>query len=156
MPRHWCYADQLGKFWGLVRVCGPDECWPWTGPARRGYGYHCFRGLDDRSHRIAYRVTYGDIPAGLQVRHKCDNPPCCNPSHLELGTQGDNNADRVARGRNGSAKGVDNGQHRLTENDVAYIRAKRGLMLQRELAAMFGVTQNLVSKVQLRRYWKHL
>jgi hypothetical protein len=52
-----------------------------------------------RSHRAAWKLTHGPIPDGLQVLHRCDNPPCCNPAHLFLGTQQDNIADMHKKGR---------------------------------------------------------
>ena len=89
-------------------------CWEWQGYIRKdGYG-ECdprFLGLEDFGaertngqwralvHRVFYTIHVGPIPDGLIVRHKCDNPPCVNPDHLELGTRTDNAQDRVERGR---------------------------------------------------------
>jgi hypothetical protein len=89
------------RFWAKVDIGGPDECWPWTaGTYRKGYGqfnagppWH-----PNHAHRYAWIYTYGD-PGELHVLHSCDNPPCCNPAHLFLGTNADNMADKVAKGR---------------------------------------------------------
>ena len=89
-------------FWKSVdRTGGPDACWPWTGfKDDDGYG----RYGRQRAHRVAYKLAIGPIPAGFLVRHvTCDNPPCCNPVHLAIGTAADNSADMVAKGR--QAKG---------------------------------------------------
>src|SRR5690606_32428514 len=76
--------DGFPRFWGKVDVRGPSECWPWkasTWPS--GYGQFRMDGRPTGAHRVAYAVTRGDIPAGLHVLHRCDNPPCVNPNHLE-------------------------------------------------------------------------
>jgi hypothetical protein len=84
---------------------GPDACWPWRGALNSfGYGNVGEDGFTLTASRVAYELTYGFIPPGEGyhgnvVRHTCDNPPCCNPRHLVLGTQADNNRDRDARRR---------------------------------------------------------
>jgi hypothetical protein len=76
---------------------GPAACWPWTGSCtRHGYGK---LSATEVAHRVAWELTNGPIPSGLCVLHRCDNPPCCNPAHLFLGTRSDNVADMVAKGR---------------------------------------------------------
>ena len=79
-------------------------CWNWTGSTAKGYGQIWVGNTNLRSHRLAYEIAHGPIPDGLLVRHKCDNPLCCNPAHLEVGTDADNAMDRVVRGR--SRKGL--------------------------------------------------
>lgn len=78
----------------------PDECWPWlAAKAGGGYGVVRIDGVIHKAHRLAYELCIGPIPPGMVVMHTCDNPPCCNPSHLRLGTQRDNVLDMVAKGR---------------------------------------------------------
>ena len=78
-----------------------DGCWEWSGArSRNGYGKMAYgNGTTAGSHRVSYEVHRGPIPDGLFVRHKCDNPPCINPDHLELGTPADNSRDMVERNR---------------------------------------------------------
>lgn len=81
----------------------PNGCIEWTGSrSERGYGQISVHGGDRmvRTHRLAWTLAYGEIPEGMNVCHSCDNPPCCNIEHLWLGTQADNVADMVAKGRN--------------------------------------------------------
>lgn len=102
-PRRRVYVrgDVATRFWAHVEK-GPG-CWLWTG-ARTWSGHGTFNvGAKkfDRAHRVAYRLVHGAIPDGLVVCHQCDNPPCVNPAHLWLGTQGDNLRDMMAKGRAG-------------------------------------------------------
>lgn len=89
-------------FHAMIARGSPDACWEWTG-ARGRHGYGTFYLAPIRgpvaSHRIAYGLANGAIPAGLLVLHRCDNPPCCNPAHLWVGTNNDNMLDMVAKGR---------------------------------------------------------
>lgn len=88
------------RFWEKVIVADKDDCWKWIGAKlRHGYGSFYFKGRAHLAHRLAYILSNGEIEGGLHVRHKCDNPNCCNPNHLELGTHADNMHDRVKRGR---------------------------------------------------------
>ena len=92
------------EFWSHVAVGSADACWPWTSRTARGYGNLYFRGRTQMAHRVAFELANGPIPAGLLVRHTCDNPPCCNPAHLLLGTHRDNAWDRERRNRSKSAR----------------------------------------------------
>lgn len=107
------------RFWPKVdKSAGPDACWIWTA-SRTAFGYGRILVSPKyvtHAQRVAYELCIGPIPAGLIVRHKCDNPPCCNPAHLELGTNADNSRDMVARGR--AATGSRNGVHTHPERQA--------------------------------------
>lgn len=101
-PTFTYYADRAtpeASFWARVdQSGGPDACWPWTGGGLdEGYGRLSWEGHLELAHRIAYMLTYG--PPENDVLHDCDNPPCCNPTHLYDGTSSDNARDRCGRGR---------------------------------------------------------
>lgn len=84
------------RFWS--KVDRSADCWLWTG-ARTPTGYGALHGQERLAPRMAWTLSVGPIPMGLQVLHRCDNPPCVNPDHLWLGTQQDNMADMIAKGR---------------------------------------------------------
>jgi len=94
-------ADRLeDRFWKYVGPPNADGCREWTG-GRNNYGYGTF-WLDGRSvkaHRVAHELAVGPIPPGVKVCHSCDNPSCCEPSHLFLGTQSDNVRDSAQKRR---------------------------------------------------------
>jgi len=80
-------------------VQGGDGCWLWTGSTGRGgYGQLSYAGKYQRAHRVAWILTFGEIPPGMFVLHRCDVPPCCRPDHLFLGTQRDNIHDMLQKG----------------------------------------------------------
>lgn len=159
----------IERFWERVDRRGPDECWPWTGPLRSvGLKYGAFHpGAADGStsrwlvgaHRFAYAAAHGHLPSGKLVCHKCDNPPCCNPKHLFLGTDTDNIRDMWRKGRAANNargfSGAENGMAKLTESDVLFIRGtKKGKHLN--LAKRFGVTHATIRFARTGYTWKHL
>ena len=132
---------------------GPDACWLWTmGVDHDGYGV--YGKPQQRAHREAYRLTYGE-PSG-HVLHHCDVRRCCNPRHLYAGTNGQNTQDRVDRDR--SAKGARNTNTKLTEAQVAAIRSRyaSGGVSQQALADEYGVSQHVVHLVIRRKTWRHV
>lgn len=143
------------RFWDKVDRRGPDDCWEWQASVRGfGYGQFWLSGTHVAAHRVAYELEVGEIPAGLVVRHRCDNPKCCNPAHLELGTHKQNSADMVERGRQNSPVGERHGSCKLTEQQVLEIRASNEP--QHVLAARYGVTQTRISAIRRGTNWSHL
>lgn len=108
-----------------------------------GYGIRQYKGRLWKAHRAAWDETYGPIPEGMRVLHKCDNPPCINPEHLFLGTQGDNVIDMAAKGRHGKST--------LTNQQVQEIRERRAQGEKgRALAAEYGVAPSTISRIANR------
>lgn len=106
------------------------------------------------AHRVAWELAFGAIPPSLEVCHRCDVPLCCNPSHLFLGTSGDNIRDMVSKGRNAKVKHC-----KLTDAQVRRIRAecrpgRHGTMVP--LAREFGVSKSCISNVLSGRTKQHV
>lgn len=152
------------QFWSKVEVTGHrGSCWLWTAAKDpQGYGNSYFKLPGIKAHRVAYLLACGTIPEGMHVLHKCDNPPCCNPDHLFLGTQGDNVHDCVAKGRffPGDHSGEHNGRAKLTIEQVKEIRRRyvRGCNQHQrgnstQLAKEFGVTLKEVHNVAQGHTW---
>lgn len=112
------------NFWSKVaRTADVNACWEWTASKTgKGYGRIRWRGKTRRAHRVAFELTYGDIDDEIFVLHKCDNPPCCNPNHLFLGTQTVNIRDRDSKGRANYATNERHGMHKLTDVQVQRLR----------------------------------
>ena len=152
--------DIAGRFWSKVERRGRDECWPWTaGTDRYGYGKFAVNINGKRrylpAHRVVYLLEYGALPF-FDVLHTCDNPLCCNPAHLGLGTRDDNMAEMVERER--SAKGERNGRSVLTREQVLKMREFAELLEPQHstLALAFGVSESTVRKVLRRETWAHV
>ena len=141
------------RFWSKVDRKDPAECWEWqAGKFSQGYGQFSVGAKNKLAHRVSYELAHGPIPEGLVVRHKCDNPCCVNPDHLELGTHENNMDDRASRGR--GAKGEAQGGAKLTEDVVRAIRLDG--RLQVEIAASYGISQITVSRIKRRSSWSHI
>ena len=134
--------NELERFWTKVDKSG--DCWVWTA-ARNELGYGNFCNAERRTelaHRASWRLTYGPVPDEMNVLHRCDNPPCVRPDHLFLGTDADNVADMIAKGRQHRVDGERNGRAKLTDAQVAEIRAQYvpGKVRIVDLAEEYGVT----------------
>lgn len=130
------------------------ECWEWRGYRNGGYGRIRVAGRSVLAHRVSYETWVGPIPAGMQVRHRCDNPPCINPAHLEVGTHLDNMHDMHERGRRADLSGERHGRAKLTWPQVQEIRALVGKVTQRELARRFGVSKGTIHYISKNEHWR--
>lgn len=151
------------RFWRLVDVREWARCWPWKGTKlTKGYGrFNLFGNRKVLAHRFAYRLAIRPIPLGRCVLHSCDNPSCCNPRHLFLGTIADNAADMVAKGRQGNGRPLNratwNPHSKLTPD---YVRMARGAYAagvpQTHIAAHLGVHSSTISRAVRGEVWGHV
>lgn len=139
----------------------PMDCWSWSGATGAfGYGQIRFDGRLFLAHRLSYELAYGPIPSGRLVMHSCDNPPCCNPAHLSLGTHADNHADMRAKGRHQIRNRVVGSRHwkaLLNEENVRYIRSQIAAgAVKSRLARQFNVSRGAIQDIAAKRSWTHL
>lgn len=161
LPGHTSRSRMPDNFWLKVAItANPDKCWEWQKGKRGKYGGCSFNKREQMAHRVAWQLTYGEIPKGMCVCHKCDNPICCNPKHLFLGTHQDNMRDMNEKGRHKwhSMKGEVHPKHKLTNEDVQYIRARyaTGDTTFKELAKQMGISVSNISYIVRRETWRHV
>jgi hypothetical protein len=146
------------RFWQKVQIEGPDECWLWTAAKyNNGYGVIHYEGRNQGAHRVSWQLHNRDIPSGMCVCHKCDNPACVNPNHLWLGTVKDNMRDKS---RKGHAGGERHPSARLTEEDVkqirdTYVPYSRTFGIY-ALGRKFGVCAGHIHSIIHRKSWSHI
>jgi len=148
------------RFWEKVEIKSKKCCWEWNANKDGcGYGRFAFRKKLLSAHRFAYILTHGEILNNKHVLHKCDNPCCCNPDHLFLGTHQDNMKDRNSkrRSKGGSLKGENNPRSRFTKKDIIAMRtmAVNGSK-QKKIAKQFNTTQPVISGIINKKYWRHV
>jgi hypothetical protein len=155
MPLKYTTGD-ISRFW--LKVHKTDTCWLWTA-GTNGVGYGYFGLHHDQpitAHRFAYELTYGPLDDGVCVLHRCDNPPCCNPDHLFLGTRKDNADDKVSKGR--QAQGEQHGIAKMSADDVRFIRERyaAGGISMKKLGAQCGISKSEVFYIVHRKVWDHI
>lgn len=146
------------KFWTHIKTSDKAECWEWQNYRNEcGYGITSFLGKQWNAHRLAYILTFGDIPEGMYVCHACDNRACCNPSHLFLGTPLDNHRDMTKKCRQVITVGEDR-SHKITEQMVRDIRKEysTGKVSQRSIGKKYGISHRHVSGIVNLTSWKHV
>lgn len=151
--------DRLKRMVPKISVMD-SGCWEWIGFRNwAGYGQTTvLRGRVQKRlkmHRVMWMIANGDIPEGMGVLHKCDNPPCCNPDHLFLGTHKQNMDDMTQKGRRPT--GEQCAWSKLVESDVKEIRQMRasGYALK-TISKKFGIVDSMVSQIIHRKRWKHI
>lgn len=148
------------RFWEKVDDSGgSDACWPWKAKATARGGYGAFairRSTMIGAHQLAFELGTGQMfPEGGLVMHSCDNPPCCNPRHLSLGTNLLNIRDAAAKGR--MHPGEEHGLAKLTDERVREARARlaRGESRQ-SIGDSFGVSRACIGKIEKGLTWRHV
>lgn len=136
-----------------------NGCWLWQQATdNQGYGYaQVYWGRahgKNKAHQLSYLAFNGLIPDGLMICHTCDNPSCCNPRHLTLGTAKDNMNQKIMRGRANSANGTQHGKAKLVEADVVVIRQehKAGSSFA-ELGRKFNVAKTTIRDIIIGKTW---
>jgi hypothetical protein len=130
-----------------------NGCWEWTGSLDTGgYGRLKKKG----THRLSYEIFVGPI-GNFHVLHRCDNPPCCNPNHLFLGTQADNMMDKSAKGRVRVGIGEKHGKAKMTEDGVREARKSwaNGESIK-SIARRYDVSACSISHIVNRKLWRHV
>ena len=149
-------ADFIARFEAKLDKSG--DCWLWTAScAGKGYGQMKLpkQRKQEYSHRLAYMIYKGPIGDNQYVCHTCDNPRCCNPDHLFLGTSQDNHDDMAKKNR--STHGEKNPSAKLSEKDVLEIAACLAAgMSQSKIARAFGVHQVTISKINRGHRWSRV
>lgn len=141
-----------------VQSGGVDDCWPWTGAPRNGYGAikHCGKVLG--THVVAFLAAGGELAEGQLVTHDCDNRLCCNPKHLKAGTNQSNARESWDRRAVNATRGEAAPQAVFTESQVRLIlalRVARGIGARR-IARIVGGNEDTVKNIVARQTWKHM
>jgi hypothetical protein len=146
----------------------PSGCWEWTGClSRGGYGVIGIGGICFLTHRVSFSIFRTSIPEGLDLLHRCDNPPCCNPYHLFVGTRADNCRDMYEKKRDAISRGTHRGfdvkrgeqveTAKLTSSQVLEIRRLKTLgVSSKALAKQFGVDPSTISLAYRGKRWRHV
>lgn len=180
--------EDLPRFYAKIQISDEEDgCHLWTaGCVKDGYGVFSIQGKSHKSHRIAYQLAYGEIPANMCVCHSCDTPNCVNPKHFWLGTVKQNMNDRTMKRRTAQGKrhgththpetrnygdknwtrkfpdkllrGERNPQSKLSTTEVKSIKKRlfNGTATCAELAREYQVWFSTIASIQKGKTWKHV
>lgn len=147
------------RFWRFVERT--ESCWLWTGTKlRAGYGSLSVSNAPPvraLAHRLSWQIHHGEIPDGMHVLHRCDNPSCVRPDHLFLGTHRDNMLDKVSKGRANAPRGERVWGAKLTPEQVREARAAyRAGTRVADLARKYGVSHPSMTKAVRGERWRYV
>lgn len=144
------------RFMAKVMPVPESGCWIWDGytDAKMGYGMFWWNGSMRLSHRVSHELFVSPVPKGMHVCHACDVPSCVNPAHLWLGTNADNVADKVRKGRARNLRGEQHPMAKLSQDQVIAIR--RSPKSGRWVAKEFGIDRSTVQYIRNGKLWGHL
>lgn len=137
-----------------IEIDYKTSCWNYVGKQKSRYPRVSYGKTKFQLHRLSWFLTFGEIPDGLYVCHKCDNTKCCNPDHLFLGTQFDNMQDMVNKGRNKDTSGSNNGRAKLSWKIVDEIRKaySEGVHIS-DISKLYNLPMSTVSNVTRNKTW---
>lgn len=147
------------RFMSMVTVpTAAHECWQWNGATSEdGYGYFRVSGKTVKAHRWLYQFVVASIGDGLVLRHRCDNPACVNPDHLEPGSILQNVQDAIERGRRVDLQGAAHGRAKISDADVVEIRRRASLGEScRRISADYPISKSQIERIVNRTKWSHL
>lgn len=155
---------QTESFWSKVDIKeSKTDCWEWLGAKKpTGYGNVRINKKYMLAHRVAFLLANGEFPEKFIVCHICDNPSCCNPGHLVLGTHKSNTIDMLIKNRQKkksiSTRGSNNVNAKLSETDVISIRNqyKDKKLNQYQLAEKYNVSQPAIGALLRNETWRHI
>ena len=151
--------DVSNRFWSKVDKKGIDDCWEWqAGIKSTGRGNFSIGRKTIQAHRMAWMLTFGEIPKGMLICHHCDNGKCVNPNHLFLGTYKDNVKDMYEKGRDNVLYGEQDPKSILTEKQVIDIKTRwiPYKYSQQKLANEYGVARTTIQSIVGNKNWKHI
>ena len=169
-PKGYELRPMSDRLWEKIPSSLPvDVCWPWSGMRvikpwpNADYGILKVKGRRRYAHRLVWELLHGPIPEGKFICHHCDNPPCCNPKHLFLGTPRENTLDMYGKGRDALTKGTryqpnvsgaSNGRARISLEEVTQIRLAGRTRPIKEIAEQYGVHTTTINNILSGRTWK--
>ena len=144
------------RFWDKVDIKSRDECWTWLAAKNQnGYGRFAYKGKARIATRVLWEIEHGVWPGHMCVLHHCDNPPCCNPRHLYLGTQKDNALDMYKRNRKVRKIGIEHPLSKLNDEKVIKILKDKNTCNYR-LSLKYGVNSGTIYYIKMGWSWKHI
>jgi len=153
-------ASDIVRFYKKISIPeNSDNCWIWTGqkPGKRPYGLLKIGQKNYYAHRIMFFLIKKEQPFSMLVCHSCDNPCCCNPDHLFLGTDHDNMRDMISKGRANKANGEKVNTSKLKSDDVlSIIRLSDSGVSKKDLSKKYGISLTQIYYIVNKKVWKHL